>query len=123
MEDDITYKIIGCAIEVQRTLGGPGLLESIYQAALQHELVWQGLNVKPQMPVPVLYKGTKIKDALCLDMLVEDKIVVEVKSAEHDNPVFHKQLLTYLRLTGYKLGLLINFGKSPLTEGIRRIAN
>ena len=123
MENELSRKIIGAAIEVQRTLGGPGLLESLYEAALCHELTLQGLQIQKQLPVTVLYKGIVIKDPLYLDILVDDKVVVEIKATEKNHPIFESQVLTYLRLTSLKLGLLINFGISPLKDGITRIVN
>lgn len=123
MENGLSYKIIGAAIEVHRTLGGPGLLESIYEAALCHELTLQGLSIQRQMPVQVIYKGATIKDPLFIDVLVEGRVLVEVKVTEKNHPVYETQVLTYLRLTGIKLGLLINFGHEQVKDGISRIAN
>lgn len=123
MDYELSYKIIGAAIEVHRTLGGPGLLESIYESALCHELELQGLKVQRQVPIPVLYKGIKIKDPLFLDILVNDKILIEVKATEKNLPIYEIQVLTYLRLTGIKLGLLINFGNEHVKDGISRIVN
>lgn len=123
MENGLSYKIIGAAIEVHRTLGGPGLLESIYEAALCHELTLQGLSIQRQMPVQVIYKGATIKDPLFIDVLVEGRVLVEVKATEKNHPVYETQVLTYLRLTGIKLGLLINFGHEQVKDGISRIAN
>ena len=110
-------------IALHRTLGGPGLLESIYESALCHELSLQGLRTQTQVPIDVNYKGVKIRDPLFLDILVEDKIIVEVKATEKDNPIHQVQLLTYLRLTGLRLGLLINFGSRHLKDGISRVIN
>ena len=123
LDASLTYKIIGAAIEVHRTLGGPGLLESVYESALCHELSLQGLRIQTQVPVDVNYKGVKIRDPLVLDILVEGKIIVEVKATEKENPIHQVQLLTYLRLTGLRLGLLINFGSRHLKEGISRVIN
>ena len=123
LDNSLSYKIIGAAIEVHRTLGGPGLLESIYESALCHELSLQGLRVKTQVPIEVNYKGVKIRDPLFLDILVDDKIIVEVKATEKENPIHQVQLLTYLRLTGIRLGLVINFGSMHLKEGISRVIN
>lgn len=121
MENGLSYKIIGAAIH--RTLGGPGLLESIYEAVLCHELTLQGLSIQRQMPVQVIYKGATIKDPLFIDVLVEGRVLVEVKATEKNHPVYETQVLTYLRLTGIKLGLLINFGHEQVKDGISRIAN
>lgn len=123
VENPLSYKIIGAAIEVHRTLGGPGLLESIYESALCHELKLQGLNVRSQVPVDVCYKGIKIRDPLFIDILVEDRIIIEVKATEKDHPIHDVQLLTYLRLTGLRLGLVINFGAKHVKEGIKRVIN
>ena len=123
MENELSYKIIGAAIEVQRTLGGPGLLEGIYESCLCQELILRGLKVQRQIPVPVTYKGEIIRAPLLIDILVEEKIIIEVKATEIDNPLYKAQLLTYLRLTGLKLGILINFGKESIKEGISRVVN
>lgn len=124
VDNNLTYKIIGAAMEVHRTLGGPGLLESIYESALCHELTLQGLTIKSQVPVEVCYKGLIVQeDPLILDILVENQIIVEVKATEKEHPIHEVQLLTYLRLTGLRLGLLINFGNRHVKEGIRRVIN
>jgi GxxExxY protein len=108
---------------LDRTLGGPGLLESIYEAALCHELSFQGLKIQSQVPIEVRYKGIKIRDSLILDILVENRIIIEVKATEKENPIHEVQLLTYLRLTNLRLGLLINFGRKQVKEGIKRVIN
>lgn len=123
MENELSYRIIGAAIEVHRTLGGPGLLESIYEAALCHELTLSGLNVQQQVPVQVVYKGIKIKDPLFVDILVEDRVIIEVKAVEKIHPIYETQVLTYLRLTRKKLGLLVNFGSSQIKDSVSRIVN
>ena len=123
LDNSLSYKIIGAAIEVHRTLGGPGLLEKIYESALCHELSLQGLRTRTQVPVDVNYKGVKIRDPLFIDILVEDKIIVEVKATEKENPIHEVQLLTYLRLTGLRLGLVVNFGSRHLKDGISRVIN
>lgn len=115
----VTEKIIGCAIEVHRQLG-PGLLESIYEKALAIELELVGLNCKKQVVVPVTYKGRFIGEHR-LDLLVENMVVVELKSVERIDPVFEAQLLTYLKLTAKKVGLLINFNNRLLKDGIKRL--
>ena len=122
-EDDISHQIIGAAIEVHRTLGGPGLLESIYESALCHELVLRGLYIQRQKPVQVVYKGVAIRESLFIDILVEDKVLVEVKATEKNHPIYETQVLTYLRLTGIKLGLLVNFGAPYVKDGVSRIIN
>jgi GxxExxY protein len=123
MDNVLSGKIIGSAIEVHRILGGPGLLESIYEEALFYELSLQGLYVQRQVSIPLIYKGLSIRGSLILDILVEEQVIIEVKATEKDQPIFQTQLLTYLRLTGIKLGLLINFGKKHVKDGICRIAN
>ncbi len=123
MENYFHREVIGAAIEVHRILGGPGLLESIYEAALCHELSLRGLKIQRQLPVPIKYKGVVIRDPLFIDILVENKLIVEVKATENDSLICQAQLLTYLRLTDMKLGLLINFGKTRVKDGITRIAN
>jgi GxxExxY protein len=123
MENKLSHKIIGAAIEVHRNFGGPGLLESIYEAALCHELKLQGLLIQRQLPVRVVYKGIEIRDPLFLDIPVDNKVIIEVKAKEKNHPIYETQVLTYLRLTGIKLGLLINFGNSQVKDGISRIVN
>jgi GxxExxY protein len=123
MENEISYKIIGAAIEVHRTLGGPGLLESIYESSLCHELELRGLRIQKQLIVPVKYKNTVVREPLCLDILVESKVIIEVKATEKEHAIYHAQLLTYLRLTGMKLGLLINFGQECVKNGTHRVVN
>ena len=119
----LTGEIIGSAIEVHRELGGPGLLEEIYESALACELGLRGLCVKRQVAVPVLYKGYAIKKPHFLDILVEDSVVVEVKAVEKLVKIHELQVLTYLRLTKLSIGLLINFGEGQLRNGVRRIVN
>ncbi len=123
IEDDFSHQIIGACIEVHRTLGGPGLLESIYEAALCHELTLRGLRIQRQKPVQVIYKGIAIKEPLFIDIVVGDKVLVEVKAVEKYHPIYDTQVLTYLRLTGIKLGLLVNFGAPYVKDGISRIIN
>ncbi|MEG2820532.1 MAG: GxxExxY protein [Muribaculaceae bacterium] len=122
MQDPLSFKVIGCAMEVYKTLG-PGLLESVYERALKHELELNGLRVECQVPITVNYKGIIIGDALKLDILIEDSLIIELKSVEELKPVHYKQLLTYLKLTNKKIGLLINFNVNDLMTGIKRIAN
>lgn len=123
MEDEISYAIIGAAIEVHRVLGGPGLLESVYESCLCQELTLRGLSVKRQVAVPVSYKGSQVRDPLYIDILVQDKVIVEVKATEKEHSIHEVQLLTYLRLSNLKLGLLINFGQKYVKEGISRVVN
>lgn len=118
----MTYKIRGAIFEVYNTLG-PGLLESVYEEALVYELLQRGLKVERQVEVPILYKGQELKTALRLDLLIENTIIVELKSVEEMKPVFAKQLLTYLRLLNKRVGLLVNFSSGDIREGIKRIVN
>ena len=123
---DITKDIIGCAIEVHKTLGGPGVLESVYQRALAYELQLLGHKVELERPCPVVYKGQDLSDPnhpLRIDLLVDDAVIVECKALSSYNPLFAAQCLTYLRLTGLKTGLVINFGLERLIDGIERVSN
>ena len=118
----LTEGIIGAAIEVHRTLG-PGLLESAYQAALAYELKQRGYKVEQQKPLPMLYKEIKLDAGYRLDFLVNDKIVVEIKSSDGVAPIHDAQILSYLRLSGCKVGLLINFNVKLLKNGLKRFVN
>ena len=120
--DGLSYKVTGCAMEVYKRLG-PGLLESVYERALAHELTLNGIRVESQVMINVDYKGIDIGDGLRMDLLVDDAIIVELKSVEELKPIHYKQLLTYLRLTNRRLGLLINFNTSDLMDGIKRVVN
>ena len=122
-EDEISEHIVDAAIEVHRTLGGPGLLECVYEEALAWELSTKGLSLSRQVQTPITYKGKELGSPLRIDLLVEDVVVVECKATTKDNPVFEAQVLTYLRLSGLKLGFVINFGKRLLKDGIRRVVN
>ncbi|MHB8157526.1 MAG: GxxExxY protein [Desulfocucumaceae bacterium] len=115
----ITEQIIGCAIEVHKNLG-PGLLESIYEKALCCELDLRGIKHESQVMVPILYKGKMLGEHR-LDLLVENEIIVEIKAVDRYEPVFNAQLLSYLKLTGKHLGLLVNFNVPALKNGIKRI--
>jgi GxxExxY protein len=117
-DDRLTQKIIGCAIEVHRHLG-PGLLEATYESALCIEMEDSGLSYKRQLAYPAVYKGKTIGEYR-LDLMIENAVIVELKSVERLDPVFEAQILTYLRITGKKLGLLINFNTRLLKDGIRR---
>ncbi|MDO7873419.1 GxxExxY protein [Hymenobacter sp. ASUV-10] len=121
-ENDISYLIRKAAFEIHSTLG-PGMLESVYETLMVHELKKTGLDVKTQVSLPVVYDGLVLNNAYRLDMLVENKVIVELKSVENILEVHHKQLLTYLKLTGHKLGLLINFKVPSIKEGIYRKVN
>ena len=123
IENKISASVIDAAIEVHRVLGGPGLLESIYEDALAHELELRNIPIKRQLPVPVLYKGVPVRDALRLDLLVDDCVIVEVKATENLLKVHPAQVLTYLRLSQRKLGLVLNFGQPLLRDGISRVVN
>ncbi len=118
-ERDITEKIIGAAIEVHRSLGA-GLLESAYQVCLAHEFALQRLPFEKEKELPVQYKGVVIQAAYRLDFLVADKVVVELKAVDHIEPIHMAQILTYLKLTKCKIGLLINFNVRVLKDGIHR---
>lgn len=122
VENRISTAIIGAAIEVQRHLGG-GLVESVYEQAFCHELGLRGLAFEQQLPVAAHYKGIVLPHAYRLDLLVEDRVVVELKTVERLLPVHEVQLLTYLRFTGKRLGLLLNFHAMPIKSGIRRVVN
>jgi GxxExxY protein len=118
-DNEITHQIIGAAMEVHKHLG-PGLLESPYEECLAHELRLRNFRVERQKPVPVVYKQTKLECGYRLDLLVEGRIVVELKSVEGLGPIHEAIILTYLRMSGHKLGLLINFNVSVLKDGVRR---
>ena len=119
--EDLIYEVRGAAMEVYNFFG-PGLLESVYEKALVRELELRGLNVKTQLPVPIVYKGAVVGDELRIDLLVEDEWIVELKSVEEFKPVFYKQLRTYLKLLNKDEGMLINFGEYDFKKGMRRIA-
>ena len=120
--DNITYEIRGAIYDVYKALG-PGLLESVYEEALVFELEQRGLKVERQKVVPIIYKGNCLKTELRLDLLVEDQVIVELKSVEEMKKVYAKQLLTYLRLMDKRLGLLVNFNTDNILTSIHRIAN
>ncbi len=122
-ENEVSGVILDCAIEVHRTLGGPGLLESVYEEALVWELTQRGLQVARQASLPVRYKGFILATPLRLDLVVESKVIVECKATTEYNPVFEAQALTYLRVSGLKLALVINFGELLLKDGFHRVAN
>jgi GxxExxY protein len=113
--------VVDAALTVHRALG-PGLLESVYEVCLAHELEKRGVRVLRQIALPVLYDGVRLDAGLRLDMLVDDCLVVELKAVEQILPVHHAQVLTYLKLTGHRLGLLINFNTPLIRDGIKRIA-
>src|SRR5258705_2500656 len=121
-ENEISEKIIGCAIQVYRELG-PGLLESSYLECLYFELIQSGLLVEKQRPLPLVYKEVKLECGYRLDLMVENKVVIEVKAVDALNDVHMAQVLTYLKLSKCKLGLLMNFNIALMKDGIRRAAN
>ena len=114
---DLSNKVIGCAIEVHRVLG-PGLLESAYRRAFEHELRLNGIRVLTEQAVAICYKGLRIEGAFRIDLLIEDTIVVEIKSVTAFSEVHHAQILTYLKLTGLKTGFLMNFTQPRLIDGL-----
>jgi len=121
-DTEITEAIIGAAIEVHRHLG-PGLLESVYEAALAYELTSRGIACERQKSVPVAYKGLRFDEGFRLDLLVADEVIVELKCADALLPIYEAQLLSYLKLCDLKVGLLINFKVPVLKQGIKRLVN
>lgn len=122
-EDIISRQIITAAIEVHKTLGGPGLLESVYEEALAWELEQQGLNIERQKALPIEYKSVILNSPLRIDLLVHSLVIVECKATTAYYPIYEAQLLTYLRLTKLKLGMVINFGERLVKNGIKRVVN
>src|ERR1700691_4538435 len=122
-ENEISKIIVESAIEVHRELGGPGLLEAVYEEAMAEELTRRGLQVERQVQVPITYKGKLLGNPLRLDLKVNGLVLVDNKAVNQWNPIFEAQMLTYLRLTGLKLGLAINFGEKYVKNGIRRVVN
>ncbi len=122
IENAIAHKTIGVAINIHRSLG-PGLLESVYASALAFELIEIGMRVETQVPVPLIYKGVKQNIGYRLDLLIENKVIVEVKSIDTLAPIHFAQTLTYLKLSGKRLALLINFNNVVLKDGIHRVVN
>jgi GxxExxY protein len=118
-DTDLTHRIIGAAIEVHRQLG-PGLLESAYEECLAREFVLRGIPFERQKPIPVIYKGVKLECGYRIDLLVEGHVVVELKAIESISPIHEAVVLTYLKLSGNSLGLLINFHVAVLKDGVRR---
>jgi len=121
-ENDITGVIIDTSIQIHRTLG-PGLLESVYEEILNYELIKKNLKVVRQVEIPLVYNDIKFNTAFRADLVVENKVIVEIKSTDKIEPVHCKQLLTYLKITQIKVGLLINFNEALLKDGIKRIVN
>ena len=122
-ENEIATVVVDAAIEVHRTLGGPGLLESVYEEALAFELESRGMRVSRQAAVAIVYKGRRLASDLRLDLLVNALVVVECKATLSYNQVFEAQALTYLRLSKLRLALVLNFGEHPLRRGIHRVVN
>lgn len=119
---ELTGEIIGCAMRVHTVLGS-GLLESAYEACLYYELNKTGLKVAKQVPLPLVYEDVKLECGYRIDLIVENKVIVEIKSVESLNPIHSVQLLTYLKLSNCKLGLLLNFNVLQLKDGIKRVVN
>jgi len=119
-ENELSKIIIGCAIDVHRELG-PGLLESAYQECLYYELVSKGLKVEKEKSIPIVYKEIKLDHGYRIDLLIEDKVVIELKTVESFTDVHTAQVLTYLKLGDYRLGLLLNFHVKLMKDGIKRI--
>jgi len=122
-ENEISKAILDSAIEVHRTLGGPGLLESVYEEALAWELNQRRLDVQRQVQLPIPYKGQTLASPLRIDLIVGRLVIVECKATSKYHEVFEAQALTYLRLTGLKLGLVINFGERMVKDGFHRVVN
>lgn len=120
--EQLAKAAIDCGFQVHQDIG-PGLLETAYEAFLAAALAERGLRVQAQVPVPVTYRGVPVRDAFRVDLLVEDKLIIEVKSVERLAPVHAKQLLTYLRLMDQPLGLLMNFGADMFRDGLKRVIN
>lgn len=118
--NSLTRRLIGCAIEVHKALG-PGLLESTYQACLLHELRENRLRVANEVSLPITYKGLQLDDGYRLDLVVEERVILELKSVESLLPIHEAQLIAYLRISGIKVGLLINFNSTVLHKNIKRL--
>jgi GxxExxY protein len=121
-ENDVAKEVVDAAYVIHTQLG-PGLLESVYEVLLADELIRRGLSVQQQVPIAIEHNGRKFDEAFRADLIVNASVIVELKSVEETRPVHKKQVLTYLRLTGLKLGLLINFGEALIKDGITRVAN
>jgi len=123
MDNELSQLFVTAMIEVHKTLGGPGLLESVYEEALAWELSEQGLSVKRQETLPIRSKGRSLATPLKIDWLVNESVIVECKSVSKYHEIFEAQALTYLRLTNLKLALVINFGERYIKDGIHRVVN
>lgn len=122
-ENELSRMIVQAALDVHRTLGGPGLLESVYEEALCWELQQRDLDVQRQLELPISYKGHSLASPLRIDIMVNRLVIVECKAVSQYNSIFEVQTLTYLRLTQLKLGLVINFGEQMVKDGIHRVVN
>ena len=122
-ENEVSRVVLESAIEVHRTLGGPGLLESVYEEALAWELEKAGLTVSRQVELPIVYKGQRLSSPLRVDLIVDEKVIIECKATTDYNSIAEAQTLTYLRLTNLKLGMVINFGERFVKNGIHRVVN
>lgn len=122
LENEISYKIRGAIFKVYNTMG-PGLLESVYESALHYQLKKDGLNVMKQIEIPVHYDDTYLDITFRLDLIVEDKVIIELKSVEEIKPIHFKQVNTYLKLTNRKLGILVNFNCNNILENVHRVVN
>ncbi len=122
-ENELSRVVIGAAIEVHQTLGGPGLLEVVYEEALAFELELRGIASARQVPCPVRYKDKLLSKPLSIDLLIGGILIVECKATVEHHDIYEAQLLTYLRLTGLKLGLVINFGQKQVKDGVKRVVN
>lgn len=123
LEDELSKQVLDAAIDVHRTLGGPGLLESVYEDALFYELRLRNIPAMSQVSIPVTYKNYILRDPMRVDILVDQKVIIEVKATESVLAVHKSQLLTYLRMTNLRLGILINFGQDRLVDGWKRVVN
>jgi GxxExxY protein len=121
-ENDISYQIRGAIFTVYNALG-PGLLESVYETVLAYVLTENGLNVRQQVQLPIVFEGITLDAGYRIDLLINDLVIIEIKSVETLAPVHHKQVLTYLKLSGLKLGLLVNFNSSNISQSIWRKVN
>ncbi len=120
MEDQLTKQVIGAAIDIHRELG-PGLLESAYQSCLAYELRLRGFKVQQELKLPIVYTELELEQGYRIDLLVNEELIIEIKTVESLNKIHQAQLLTYLRFSGHKIGLLINFNERLLTNGIKRM--
>jgi GxxExxY protein len=121
-ENEIAKVVVDAAFKIHTTLG-PGLLESVYETVLAYELTKRGLKVTRQVPIPVVYEKVTLDEGFRADLVVEDKVIIELKSVEQTAPVHKKQIITYIRLADKRLGLLINFGEHLIKDGITRVVN